>query len=162
MEPELIRISELARRCGVTVRTLEVYQRRGLIEPAMRTSNTYRYFDASLENAILAFGALLSLGASLREVGEVFADSIPLSSAPKPEQARESMLRAREFYRKHVTMIDAEIAHLADLQGHLNDRIAYCDAQLASGKPVVIGRAAPRIRQRRPGRVDYRVATLAQ
>ncbi len=156
MQPELIRIRELAKRCGVTVRALEVYQSRGLIQASVRESNGYRSFDATLEEPIRAFGALLSHGASLREVAEVFATAIPLQRAPTPEQTRDSMIRAREFDRRHIALIDREIERLTALRADLEGRLAYIDDQMRSGGPVKIGRPAERVRQVRPGRVDYR------
>lgn len=158
MQPELIRISELARRCGITVRALEIYQRRGLIAAALRQPNGYRYFDATLEEPIRAFGALLSHGATLREVAVVFAASIPLLRTPTPEQARDSMIRVRAFDEKQVALIEGQIARMTVMRSELQGRIAYCDAQLSGEGPVKIGRPAPRIRQVRPGRVDYSLA----
>jgi DNA-binding transcriptional MerR regulator len=162
MESRYVRISELARLCGVTVRALDVYLQRGLIAPVLRTPNGYRYFDASLEEPVRAFGALLSHGISLHVVGEVFAASIPLRQRPTPEAARDCMLRAQTVYRNHIATIDRDIARLLETKRALESRIGYCDEQLNSGAPVKIGRPSDPVRHARPGRVVYeRVTAMA-
>jgi DNA-binding transcriptional MerR regulator len=155
VQSDLIRISELAQSCGVTVRTLEVYQRRGLIASALRLPNSYRYFEASLEEPIRAFGALLSVGASLRDVAGVWAACIPLQRAPTPEQIRDTMVRVRAFYGRRIAEIETDIARLRETQQFLSSRIGYCDEELGSGRPVKLGRATARVRSAKPGRIDY-------
>ena len=105
MDEGLVLVGELARRCGVTSRTLRVYERRGLIAPAERGSNGYRLFDSGIEPTILIVGSLLSLGLSLNEAAEVFGDLRPIPSSAilggdaGDHGSRQSRLRAA--YRGH-------------------------------------------------------------
>jgi MerR family copper efflux transcriptional regulator len=155
MEERRILAGQLARSCGVTVRALRVYERRGLIAPAARGENGYRYFDPEVAQSIRVFGALLSLGIPLHEVGEVFASAIPIRGGLTPAQARDSMRRARAVYRRHIDAIDGEIARLARVRVILAQRVAYCSAQLTRPGPVTIGVPASPLRRVRPGRIEY-------
>ena len=52
-EPELLKMSELARRSGVPASTIKHYIREGLLpEPALRTSRNMAYYDAGLVQRI--------------------------------------------------------------------------------------------------------------
>ena len=105
MDEGLVLVGELARRCGVTSRTLRVYERRGIIAPVERGSNGYRFFDSSIEPTILIVGSLLSLGLSLNEVARnlrrLSADSSGtiLGGDAGDHGSRQSRLRAA--YRGH-------------------------------------------------------------
>lgn len=155
MEERRVLAGQLAQSCGVTVRALRVYERRGLIAPVARGENGYRYFDPAVAQSIRVFGALLSLGINLHEVGEIFAAAIPIHRALTPAQARDSMGRARAVYTRHIGTIESEIARLAGVREILAQRVAYCSAQLTRPGPVTIGVPASPLRRVRPGRIEY-------
>ena len=149
-------IGELAKTCGVTVCTLRVYERKGLIRPLYRGANGYRYYDAGLEQPIRVFGAAQSLGISLSELAAIFAGARPLQREPSPSQARAATIVAAEIYQRHIAAIDDELDHLKQVRALLEQRVTYCAEQLAGGGPVRIG--VPNVRQERrfrPGRVEY-------
>jgi MerR family transcriptional regulator, copper efflux regulator len=155
MNDQTVLIGKLAELSGVTVCTLRVYERRGLIKPLYRRSNGYRYYDASLQHPIRVFGAALSLGLSLSEVGEIFAAITPLEREPDSDQARTTMTPAFTVYERHIAQIDAELRKLIDQRALLERRVAYCKNELAGSGPARIG--VPHGVQRRslPGRVEY-------
>ncbi|HXP92341.1 MAG TPA: MerR family transcriptional regulator [Candidatus Binatia bacterium] len=149
-------IGELASTSGVTVCAVRVYERKGLIRPLYRAANGYRYYDASLEYPIRVFGAAQSLGVSLSELCEIFAEARPLQREPSPSQARAATAVAADIYKRHIAAIDDEIARLQQVRELLQQRVAYCSEQLAGSGPVRIG--VPNVRQERryrPGRVEY-------
>jgi DNA-binding transcriptional MerR regulator len=156
MDVQPVLIGKLAALSGVTVASVRVYERKGLIGPLYRAPNGYRYYDAGLQLPIRVFGAAMSLGISLAEIGEIFGASRPLLHEPTPEQARDATAIAAEIYRRHTAAIDAEIERLGTLRAHLAQRIEYCTSELAGAGPVRIG--VPTTSQRRlsrPGRVEY-------
>jgi MerR family transcriptional regulator, copper efflux regulator len=155
MNDQTVLIGKLAELSGVTVCTLRVYERRGLIKPLYRRSNGYRYYDASLQHPIRVFGAALSLGLSLSEIGEIFAAVTPLEREPDPDQARTTMTPAYTVYERHIAYIDSELRKLLDQRALLERRVAYCKNELAGAGPARIGVPAGVQRRSLPGRVEY-------
>lgn len=71
---DALRIGEVARRTGLTVRTLRHYDDLGLLVPSARSSGDYRlYSDADLRR-LLAIQHLKSLGLGLDEVARALDD----------------------------------------------------------------------------------------
>ncbi len=155
MDDQTVLIGKLAELSGVTVCTLRVYERRGLIKPLYRSSNGYRYYDASLQHPIRVFGAALSLGLSLSEVGEIFASVTPLEREPDPDQARSTMIPACTVYERHIAFIDTELRKLMAQRALLERRVAYCKDELAGPGPARIGVPTGVQRRSLPGRVEY-------
>ena len=74
MPMEALRIGEVARRTGLTIRTLRHYDDLGLLVPSGRSSGDQRlYADADLRR-LLAIQHLKSLGLGLAEVGRALDD----------------------------------------------------------------------------------------
>lgn len=156
MDVQPVLIGKLAALSGVTVATVRVYERKGLIGPLYRTPNGYRYYDSSLQLPIRVFGAAMSLGISLSEIGEIFAAARPLLREPTPVQARDATVIAPQIYRRHIESIDEEVRRLGMLRAHLAQRIEYCAQELAGTGPVRIGvPTTSQQRRSRPGRVEY-------
>jgi MerR family copper efflux transcriptional regulator len=155
IDDQTVLIGQLAALSGVTVRTLRVYERRGLIKPLYRSANGYRFYDATLQQPIRVIGAALSLGLSLAEVGQIFAAIVPLQREPTPDEARKTMLPACEVYRRHIARIDEQIEKLGAQRALLNQRVAYCTNEFTGSGPARMG--VPQGVQRRslPGRVEY-------
>ena len=58
-DPNLLKMSELSRRCGVPAPTIKHYIREGLLPPpAVRTSRNMAYYDAGLVTRIKAIKEL--------------------------------------------------------------------------------------------------------
>jgi DNA-binding transcriptional MerR regulator len=86
-------IGELARRTGLTTRTIRFYSDEGLLPPASRTSGGYRLYDgASL--------ARLELLRTLRELG---------LGLPEASAALAGRSSVAELARRHVTLLDEQI-----------------------------------------------------
>ena len=67
-EEKLFTTGEIAEKCGVSVRTVQYYDEKGLVRPAERTEGGRRlYDDASLDRMRLAC-LLKALGLSLRAI----------------------------------------------------------------------------------------------
>lgn len=64
----LIQIGELARRAGITVRTLHHYESQGLLLPSARTDAGYRLYNARDVERLHTIQALIHMGLSLAEV----------------------------------------------------------------------------------------------
>lgn len=66
-----IRVGELARRTGLTVRTLHHWEEVGLLAPARRTSAGHRLYGREASGRILRIRSLRGLGLGLDEIREV-------------------------------------------------------------------------------------------
>ncbi|MGI5127503.1 MerR family transcriptional regulator [Pseudonocardia sp. CA-107938] len=67
-----MRIGELARRTGVSVRALRFYEERGVLQPR-RTANGYREFDPAAVQTVGHVQLLLSAGLRLELIGQILA-----------------------------------------------------------------------------------------
>jgi DNA-binding transcriptional MerR regulator len=85
----LLRISELARRCGVSRATIQHYMREGLLPTPVKTGRTMAYYDPACVERILLIKDLqrryLPLGVIRRLVQE------PESEGPRPVREIEAL-----------------------------------------------------------------------
>lgn len=70
-QPGLLRSGQLARQAGVSRDTLRHYERKGLLMPAGRTSNGYRYYRPESLGRVRLVRAALSIGFSLEELARI-------------------------------------------------------------------------------------------
>lgn len=106
-------IGEMARRTGLTTRTIRFYSDEGLLPPAERTPSGYRLYDgASL--------ARLELLRTLRELG---------LGLPDAAAALAGQSSVAELARRHVTLLDEQIRTLR-LRRAVLRAIARTEAEL--------------------------------
>ena len=70
MRFEALKVGELARRTGLTVRTLHHYDEFGLLKPSLRTESGHRLYTAGDVARLQQVLSLRQLGFSLEEVGD--------------------------------------------------------------------------------------------
>ena len=114
-----LRVGEVARRTGLTVRTLHHYDDLGLLVPSERTSGDYRlYSDADLRR-LLAIQHLKSLGLSLEEIKRALDDPA---------------FDAADALARHIALVEERIAAERELLsrlrslGHTDDWSSVVDA----------------------------------
>jgi DNA-binding transcriptional MerR regulator len=106
-------IGELARRTGLTTRTIRFYSDEGLLPPATRTGGGYRLYDgASL--------ARLELLRTLRDLG---------LGLPDAEAALEGRSSVADIARQHVSLLDEQIRVLT-LRRAVLRAVARTEAEL--------------------------------
>lgn len=66
-----LKIGELARMTGVTVRTLQHYDRIGLLKPAKSTESGHRLYDEQSVRELYCIAALKQLGLTLSEIKQL-------------------------------------------------------------------------------------------
>lgn len=69
----ILKIGELAKRTGLTVRTLHHYDQVGLLTPANRSRAGYRLYDEKDLHRLQQIMSMRALGLSLQEIGEMLA-----------------------------------------------------------------------------------------
>ncbi|MCA8975198.1 MAG: MerR family transcriptional regulator, partial [Planctomycetes bacterium] len=68
MEPEILKIGELATRTGLTVRALHHYDEIGLLSPSRRTASGHRLYTGGDVARLLRIRSLQQLGMTLDEI----------------------------------------------------------------------------------------------
>jgi DNA-binding transcriptional MerR regulator len=116
-----VKIGELARKTGVSVRALRYYEEEGLISPG-REGNGYRDFCEGSVEAVLQIRGMLDAGLPVRLIREV----LPYLDGPgevRPKVPCEYMIgevaRQREVLDRRIALMtrnrDALDAYLRDL-----------------------------------------------
>src|SRR5919107_2876078 len=74
VEKSVWKVGELARRTGLSVRTLHHYDEIGLLRPSHRTASGHRLYSAADVVRLQQIKSLRQLGFSLDEVGDCLRD----------------------------------------------------------------------------------------
>jgi len=69
-------IGQLARKLGLSTRTIRHYEQIGLLSPARRTSAGYRVYDEEDLVRLQQIRYLLQLDLPLKELGRILTDSL--------------------------------------------------------------------------------------
>lgn len=117
MAPDLLKVGDLARRSGVSVRTLHYYEEIGLLSPSEHTPTGHRLYALADVTRLQQVVSLRQLGLSLTEIRACLA-----SSALDPA----------EVIDRHLARIRDQI----ELQRQLSDRLERVARALrATGSP---------------------------
>jgi DNA-binding transcriptional MerR regulator len=112
----LLTVGELARRCGMTVRTLHHYDAVGLLQPASRSAAGYRLYARADIERLHRIQALRQLGLSLTDIGTALSG---------PQQPLAAVVD------RQIAQIDRELVKAANLR----ERLVYLRGQLVNGQP---------------------------
>lgn len=113
-----MQISEVARRSGLTTKTIRYYEQIGLIEPASRGANGYRQYETQ------TLGQLRFL-ARAREVGFNLEESRQLLELLK--DSRRQSVHARSLVLEKSTQLQHRIEKLLAMQEVLRDMARRCN-----------------------------------
>src|SRR5258708_33548659 len=75
MQFEALKVGELARRTGLTVRTLHHYDEIGLVRPSLHTEAGHRLYTSDDIARLQQVRSLRELGFSLEEIGNCLSQS---------------------------------------------------------------------------------------
>jgi MerR family copper efflux transcriptional regulator len=117
-----LRVGELAKAVGKTVRAIHLYEELGLVRPVMRTEGGFRLYEPEAENRITWIIKLQAIGFTLAEIqGFVKA----FERAPS---GREATGRARDIFTQKLTEIRAQISQLRIIENDLTEALDYLEA----------------------------------
>lgn len=99
-----LKVGELARRSGLTVRTLHHYHRIGLLEPSARSDAGYRLYTPDDVTWLYRIVALRRLGLSLTDIGTTLSDPQTSSGSiiERQIQALEASMQRDRRLREDV------------------------------------------------------------
>lgn len=131
----LLRIGDLARLTGKTVRAIHLYEELGLLHPAKRSSGGFRLYQRSAVERMRWIDLLHGMGFSLQEMSELLRSWWSADLGP---DAMESL--SRLFVRK-LEETRAALQRYEQLERELTQGLAYletCRECATPGMPVKV------------------------
>ena len=118
---KLLRIGELAKRSGKSVRALHLYEELGLLKPEVRSQGGFRLYHHSSVARVLWINKLQDAGFSLNELKDLLADVGQQGVAP------EAMRRVRAVFEQKLAETREAVARLSKLETDLQDSLTYLE-----------------------------------
>jgi MerR family transcriptional regulator, copper efflux regulator len=116
-----LRVGDLAKRTGKTVRALHLYEEHGLLAPTQRSSGGYRLYNRESELRVRWIDKLQQMGFSLPDIKQIVAHVEAGKSAP------DAMHRVREIFREKLAETREQVRRLMALEGELTASVAYLE-----------------------------------
>lgn len=105
----LLKVGELARRSGITIRTLHYYDSIGLLIPSARSDAGYRLYNRADVTRLHHIQALRRMGVTLAEVGALL---------------ERSDLALPKVIEKQIAALDQQLTQIGALRGRLQQLYA--------------------------------------
>ncbi len=115
----LLRVGELAKAVGKTVRAIHLYEELGLLRPIMRTEGRFRLYEPAAKQRIAWIVKLQAIGFKLSEIQEFVK---AFEHAPS---GRAAAARAREVFAEKQSEIRAQITQLQIIENDLSEALEY-------------------------------------
>ena len=140
-------IGELARRSGLSVRTVRFYCDEGLLEP-VRSSGGHRRFDAAAIERLHLVRRMRGLGVGLRSIADVLAGRRSLGDAVAAERyALDREVAALAWRRSALRAVEeaapADRAGRLELLSAVQDGLAAHDTLVRLWRPMTSGPIPP-------------------
>lgn len=119
-----LRVGDLAKRTGKTVRALHLYEEHGLLAPAERSGGGYRLYNRESELRVRWIDKLQQMGFSLTDIKQIVRDVEHSKSAP------HAMQRVQDLFQEKLAETREQLRRLSALEGELTQSLAYlvtCD-----------------------------------
>ena len=121
-----MRISEVSRRTGVSIRSLRYYEQKRLL-CAHRLENGYRDLDEEAVERVQTIQMYLGLGLTTEQIEEIL-NCTGISPLPQPLPVCEEVLLV--LYEDKLQDVEHQVAVLTALRTRLKERIACLQKQL--------------------------------
>ena len=121
---ERMRIGDLAKRLGITPRTVRYYESLGLIPPGEREGTGQHYYSEETVARLAKIDQLKSLGLSLEEIGEVLEFYFQQPDMGVPKRKVIAILR------RHLEETDSKMAALGSFRAELEANIEKFESWL--------------------------------
>lgn len=134
-----MRIGEVARETGVSVDTVRLYDRRGLLPNAVRSANGYRDFPPSTVKRVRVIRGALAVGLTLRQLGQFFAQR---------ERGEAPCRAARGAVAERLERVRAQRLELGRIERELRKLLVEWDRRLsetAAGSPARLLESIPEL-----------------
>jgi DNA-binding transcriptional MerR regulator len=128
MKPEsphtdkLMRVGELAKVVGKTVRAMHLYEELGLLEPRTRSDGGFRMYGQEAIDRIHWIVKLQAIGFTLAEIQSFVRDF------QSTKTGREATERVRAMFTQKQAQIREQITQLQVIENDLSEALAYLDS----------------------------------
>ena len=130
--PHLLRIGDLARLTGKTVRAIHVYEEQGLLQPATRSSGGFRLYEEGAVERVRWIELLHELGFSLHEMRDVLRSWWSAGLGP------EAMTDLRALFTRKLEHARGMIARYQQLECELVDGLRYLETCRVCATPSTV------------------------
>ena len=117
----LLRIGDIARLTGKSVRAMHLYEEMGLLRPATRSSGGFRLYEQSAVERVRWIELLHTLGFSLQEMGEL------VQSWRQADKGPRAMEDLRELFEKKLEETRNAVRRYQDLEKELLEGLSYLE-----------------------------------
>jgi DNA-binding transcriptional MerR regulator len=118
----LLRVGELAKAVGKTVRAIHLYEELGLVRPAARTEGRFRLYE---EDAVARISWIIKLQAIGFTLSEIQGFVQEFEESPS---GREAASHVRETFSRKRAEIRDQITQLQVIENDLQEALEYLDA----------------------------------
>jgi DNA-binding transcriptional MerR regulator len=130
--PHLIRVGDLARQTGKTVRAIHVYEEQGLLAPATRSSGGFRLYESSAVERVRWIDLLHGLGFSLHEMRELITGWWGSGLGP------EAMASLRSLFVRKLEETRQTIVRHQQLERELTEGLRYLETCRVCATPAAV------------------------
>jgi MerR family transcriptional regulator, copper efflux regulator len=128
----LLRVGDVARLSGKTVRAIHLYEEMGLILPAKRSSGGFRLYEPSAVDRLRWIDLLHGLGFSLHDMGDLLKVWWGADLGP------EAMARLRDVFQRKLDSTREAIRLHQRLEQELSRGLAYLETCRACAAPAAV------------------------
>jgi MerR family transcriptional regulator, copper efflux regulator len=121
-ESRLMRVGELAKAVGKTVRAMHLYEELGLLEPRTRSEGGFRMYGPDAVDRIHWIVKLQAIGFTLAEIQGFVGDFQHAGSG------REATARVRALFTEKQAQIREQIMQLQVIENDLSEALSYLDS----------------------------------
>lgn len=119
---KLMRVGELAKAVGKTVRAMHLYEELGLLEPRSRSEGGFRMYGADAIDRIHWIVKLQAIGFTLGEIQGFVRDFQGADSG------REATERVRALFVEKQAQIRDQVMQLQVIENDLSEALSYLDS----------------------------------
>jgi MerR family copper efflux transcriptional regulator len=127
-----LRVGDLARQAGKTVRAIHHYEELGLLEPATRSSGGFRLYHPAAVERVRWIDLLNGLGLSLHDTRDV------LERWWRSDRGPEAMDELRQLFAAKLEATREQLRRLQDLERELVAGIEYLETCRLCGEPGAV------------------------
>ncbi len=135
-----MRVGDLAREAGKTVRAIHLYEQMELLKPAGRSKGRYRLYGPEALVRIRWIGKLQDLGFSLTDIKTIVRE---VESEGRIGSAPIAMLKVRAVYKAKLDDARVQIERLRTLEREILASLEYLDTCESSCEPDRLLAACP-------------------
>ena len=121
-DPKLMRVGELAKAVGKTVRAMHLYEELGLLEPRARSEGGFRLYGPEAVDRIHWIVKLQAIGFTLAEIQGFVRDFQGAGSG------REATERVRALFVEKQARMRDQITQLQVIENDLSEALTYFDS----------------------------------